>query len=56
MTRSFLTAKEVANILKLNIITVYEYIKTGKLKAIKFERNIRIDESDLNVFIKEHQV
>lgn len=52
----FLTAKEVANILKLNILTIYEYIRGGKLKAIKFGRTYRIEENDLDVFIREHQV
>jgi len=56
MIRMFLTAKEVANILKLNILTIYEYIRGGKLKAIKFGRTYRIEENDLDVFIREHQV
>jgi len=56
MTIIFLTPKEVANTLKLNVLTVYEYIRNGKLRAIKFGRNYRIEEKDLNVFIKEHQV
>lgn len=56
MTRVFLTAKEVANTLKLNILTVYEYIRNGKLRAIKFGRSYRVEEKDLDRFIKEHQV
>jgi len=56
MTRLFLTAREVASILKLNILTVYEYIRKGKLKAVKFGRNYRIEEKNLDKFIKEHQV
>lgn len=56
MTRRFLTAKEVASTLKLNILTVYEYIRNGKLRAIKFGRSYRVEEKDLDKFIKEHQV
>ena len=56
MNRMFLTAKEVANTLKLNILTVYEYIRNGKLRAIKFGRSYRVEEKDLDKFIKEHQV
>ena len=56
MTRVFLTAKEVANVLKLNILTVYEYIRKGKLMAVKFGRNYRIEEKNLDRFIKEHEV
>ncbi len=56
ITRVFLTAKDVASLLKLNILTVYQYIRSGKLKAVKFGRNYRVEEKDLNSFIKEHQV
>lgn len=56
MTGRFLTAKEVASTLKLNILTVYEYIRNGKLRAIKFGRSYRVEEKDLDKFIKEHQV
>ena len=56
MSRVFLTAKEVADILKLNILTVYEYIRKGMLVAVKFGRNYRIEEKNLDRFIKEHEV
>lgn len=56
MTRIFLTVKEVASALKLNILTVYEYIRSGKLRAIKFGRSYRVEEKDLDKFIKEHEV
>lgn len=56
MTKTFLTAKEVASTLKLNNLTVYEYIRNGELRAIKFGRNYRVREKDLDKFIKEHQV
>ena len=56
MSKVFLTAKDVANILKLNILTVYEYIRNGKLRAIKFGRTYRVEEKDLDRFIKEHEV
>jgi excisionase family DNA binding protein len=55
-TYSLLTIKEVANLLKLNTLTVYEYVRTGQLQAVKLGRNYRIDYSDLNKFIKEHRV
>jgi len=51
----FLTTREVAEILKLNIITIYGYVKSGKLASIKFGRNYRILESDLENFVKEHR-
>lgn len=56
MTRLFLTAKDVADLLKLNVLTVYGYIRKGRLKASKFGRNYRIEEKDLDTFIKEQQI
>lgn len=50
-----LTVKETANYLKLNPLTVYSYIQAGKLPAIKFGRNYRIDRFDLIKFIKNHK-
>lgn len=55
-TRVLLTVKEVAGVLKLNILTVYGYIRTGRLVAVKFGRNYRIEEKNLDKFIKEHKV
>ena len=51
-----LTCEQVAKKLGVSIFTVYRYIKAGKLKAIKYtERNFRIDEKDLNQFLKRHK-
>ncbi|MBI4067726.1 helix-turn-helix domain-containing protein [Candidatus Gottesmanbacteria bacterium] len=52
--RQFLTVREVADIFKLNILTIYDYIRTGKLQAIKFGRAYRIDSSSLEQFIQAH--
>ncbi len=49
-----LTVKEVADILRLNILTVYEYLKSGKLMAVKFGRSYRVQEKDLESFINDH--
>lgn len=56
MTKPLLKAREVAELLQLNILTVYEYIRNGRLKAIRFGRSYRIEEKDLEKFIKEHKV
>ena len=50
----YLTVKEVAITLKLNPLTIYEYIRTRKLPAVKFGRYYRVSSSDLTVFL-EHQ-
>jgi excisionase family DNA binding protein len=56
MANIFLTAQEVAQMLKLNIMTIYEYIREGKLKAIKFGRNYRILFKDFEKFIDDQRV
>ena len=52
----FLTVKEVAEILRLNVITVYEFVKGGKLQAVRLGKSYRISERDLNEFLREHKV
>ena len=49
-----LTVKEVADILKLNILTVYDYIKRGEFRAIKLGRNYRVDRKEFDKFIQSH--
>lgn len=56
MTGRFLKTEEVAELLKLNILTIYSYIRKAKLQAVKFGRSYRIEEKDLEKFIKEHTV
>jgi excisionase family DNA binding protein len=43
----YLTVQEVCNILKVTETTVYLWISTGKIKAIKFGKLWRIPESEL---------
>lgn len=52
----FLTVKEVATILKVTSITVYEYIRMKKLRAIKIGRYYRIHSSDFEKFLKQQRV
>ena len=56
LNQRFFTPGEVAGLIKLNILTVYEYIKHKKLPAIRFGRKYRIAESDLEKFLTEHQI
>lgn len=56
MSYSFLTAQEIAEALKLNILTVYEYIRSGRLKAIRFGRNYRILFEDFQKFVNEQRL
>jgi len=53
---TLLKVSEVAQVLKLNILTVYQYIRQEKLSAVKFGRNYRVEEKDLEKFIEKHKV
>lgn len=44
------TCEEVAERYKVKVITVWEWIRQGKLSAIKLGREYRISEDDLNTF------
>ena len=50
--QTFLTAREIAGTLKVNIMTIYRYIKAGKLKAHKIGKEFRIEKSMLEQFLK----
>ena len=53
---ALLTVHEVAQYLRLNSLTIYDYIRAGKLKALKFGRSYRIVYRDLIEFINNHKV
>lgn len=52
--QEFMTVAEVALCLRLNPLTIYEYIRSGKLQAIRFGRYYRIAREDFLSFV-EHQ-
>ena len=47
-----LTLKEVCDRLRLHENTVREYINEGKIPAIKFDRVLRVEEEDLEEFLR----
>ena len=49
--KQFYTAQELAKLLDFNIMTIYRYIKSGKLKAYKIGKEFRIDKNDFNNFL-----
>lgn len=51
----FYTAQELAEKLKLNVMTIYRYIKAGKLKAHKIGKEYRIGRAEFERFMKETQ-
>ena len=54
--QDFLTVQEVSKLLRLSILTIYKYIKGGKLEAVEFGGHYRIPTSSLDTFIEKHKV
>jgi excisionase family DNA binding protein len=52
--KKYLKVKDIADMLGLSILTVYEYIKRGEVQAIKLGRNYRVERSEFDKFIKRH--
>jgi excisionase family DNA binding protein len=52
----FLTPEEVADILRINVLTVYGYIQKDSLNAVRLGRNYRISRQDLTSFIKSKYI
>ncbi|MCX6724308.1 MAG: helix-turn-helix domain-containing protein [Candidatus Staskawiczbacteria bacterium] len=48
---NFYTAEELAKELRVNIMTIYRYIKAGKVKAYKIGKEFRIDKSEFCGFL-----
>jgi excisionase family DNA binding protein len=53
---TFLKPKDVAKRLQMNILTIYEYIRNGQLRASKFGRTYRISAQDLELFVANHTI
>jgi len=51
--KEFYTTKELAEKLRVNIMTIYRYIKAGKLKAYKIGKDFRIDKEEFNKFLNK---
>lgn len=49
----FYTAEELAKKLRVNIMTIYRYIKAGKIKAYKFGKEFRVEKSEFESFLKK---
>jgi len=51
--KHFYTAQELADILQYNIMTIYRYIKAGKLKAFKVGKEFRIIKKEFDNFLNK---
>jgi excisionase family DNA binding protein len=52
----FLTVQEVSDVLRLSVLTIYKYIKSGRIGAVEFGGHYRILESSLNNFVRKSAV
>jgi excisionase family DNA binding protein len=51
--KPFYKAEDLAEQLEVNIMTIYRYIKAGRLKAYKLGREFRIEKSEFYAFLKK---
>jgi len=53
-SNSFYTVEQVAELLQVHWQTVLNYIKSGKLQAVKLGRGYRISQEALDNFIRQN--
>lgn len=51
--KEFYKAEDLAKLLEVNIMTIYRYIKAGRLKALKIGRDYRIGKIEFNKFLEK---
>lgn len=52
MNKDFYKAEELAEKLEVNVMTIYRYIKAGRLQAYKIGKEFRIDKKEFDAFLK----
>ena len=52
---NFLTVEQVSKILKVHWQTVLNYIKSGKLRAVKLGKGYRIAQEALDEFVRKNE-
>lgn len=53
LTDEYYTIQEVADKLKVAYLTVYRWVRAGKLKANKAGKQYRINKNNIQSFLKE---
>jgi len=54
--KDFYTAQQIAEKLQVNIMTIYRYINSGKLKGYKFGKEFRISADDFKKFLRDNKI
>lgn len=50
----FLTAQEVADLLRVSTMTVYRLIKAGSLPAVRVGHAFRVRDRDVDAYLAQH--
>ena len=53
---NLLTPEQVARILQVHVLTIYSYIRQGRLNAVRLGRSYRIIPEDLTHFIESNRI
>lgn len=53
---TYYTISEVAKLLKVVYLTVYRWIRAGKLQAFQVEKQYRIKKHDFESFVQRYKV
>ena len=53
--KDFKTVEEIAQLLRLNPITVYGFIRRGEFPALKIGRSYRIEWNEFLNFLEKHK-
>ena len=56
MEDKYYTIQEIADLLKVNYMTVYRWIRAGKLEAYQLQKQYRIREVDFQKFMKANKI
>ncbi|MFZ2728556.1 MAG: helix-turn-helix domain-containing protein [Minisyncoccia bacterium] len=54
--KEYYTAKDLAETLSMNVMTVYRYIKAKRLKAYKIGKEFRVDRSEFERFMNKAKI
>ena len=55
MEEKYYTPKEIAELLKINYMTVYRWMRDGKLEAYQVQKQYRIKEADFSRFMEANK-
>lgn len=52
----FYTLQEISELLRVSMTTIYRYVESGKLGAVKIGNSYRVTDEDLRKFIDDCRV